>query len=205
MAAGRYEGTLVVSFLSDGRRVQLIQPFAYVDGANRRWETPKDAIVDGASIPRPLWTLIGGPFEGKYRDASVIHDWYCDLRNRPWKQVHRVFYEAMLTSGVEAAQAKLMYAGVYLGGPRWSETVVHNTGLGRPPGAVIGFGVINEARPPAATRRLTTYQMPTRDEDFTSLAERLAGKDLSLDEIDSLVDHSLSQRSRQVLSVEDQD
>jgi hypothetical protein len=69
---------------------------------------------------------MGGPFEGKYRDASIVHDWYCDLRTRSWQNVHLVFYEAMLTSGVALSRARLMYAAVYWGGPRWSDTVVSN-------------------------------------------------------------------------------
>jgi hypothetical protein len=129
----RYHGDLDVRLLQDGRVVQLLGPFGYTDPAGVDWLVPKDARVDGASIPRPLWSLIGGPFTGKYREASVIHDWYCDLRSRPWRDTHRVFYHGMVTSGVDPLQAKVMYAGVYAGGPRWSETVVHNVRL-RPSG-----------------------------------------------------------------------
>jgi len=126
---GTYQGRAVVTLLDDGRRVQLVDPFAYIDPATLKWDVPAGAIVDGASIPQPLWGIIGGPFEGKYRAASIIHDWYCDVRTRPWKAVHRVFYDAMLTSGVSAGRAKPMYAGVLWGGPRWSETVVANASL----------------------------------------------------------------------------
>jgi hypothetical protein len=126
---GRYEGIPVVTFLDDGRRVRLTEEFAFVDSSDARWDVPKGATVDGASIPRFLWSLIGGPFEGVYRNASIIHDWYCDLRSRPWEVVHRMFYEAMITSGVRGRLAKLMYAGVYMGGPRWSKTVVSNIDL----------------------------------------------------------------------------
>jgi hypothetical protein len=123
---GRFDGEVVVTFLPDGRNVKLIQPFAYVDSRDEWWDVPDGAIVDGASIPQALWTFMGGPFEGKYRDASIVHDWYCDLRSRPWRDVHRVFYEAMVTSGVPLPRARLMYAGVYWGGPRWSERVSSN-------------------------------------------------------------------------------
>ena len=44
----------------------------------KTWTAPKGAKVDGASIPQLFWTPIGGPFEGKYRYASVIHDTECD-------------------------------------------------------------------------------------------------------------------------------
>ena len=126
MVDGTFTGAIVVTLLDDGRYVQLMQPVSYIDGAGLAWAVPKDAKLDGASIPRPLWSLIGGPFEGKYRNASVFHDWYCDTRERPWQSVHRMFYEAMLTSGVNTTLAKIMYAGVYWGGPRWAPATSDN-------------------------------------------------------------------------------
>jgi Protein of unknown function (DUF1353) len=89
MPIGKYQRRALVELLNDGRRVKLEEPFAYIDPGKIRWQVPKDAVVDGASIPRMLWLLLGGPFEGKYRNASIIHDWYCDIRVRPWKQVVR--------------------------------------------------------------------------------------------------------------------
>ncbi len=102
---------------------------------------PAGTKVDGASIPQALWSLIGGPFEGKYRDASVIHDYYCDVRLKSWRTVHRVFYNAMRVSGVSEARAKLMYAAVFFGGPRWSDTAVDNANLPRLDDSTIVFCV----------------------------------------------------------------
>jgi len=140
---GRYEGRAIVELLGDEERiVRLVEKLAFIDYEEKIWEVPADARVDGASIPRALWTLIGGPFEGKYRNASIIHDWYCDRRTRPWERVHEIFYEAMLTSGVSAFQARMLYTGVRVGGPRWSLTAVANNNLGagpvppRPPAAM---------------------------------------------------------------------
>ena len=128
---GRYVGELVVRLLPDGRRVQLFQEFGFIDSGQTTWHVPSDAIVDGASIPQALWPLMGGPFEGKYRDASVIHDYHCDTRTRSWQAVHRVFYDAMRVSGVGETRAKIMYAAVYFKGPRWSDVTVHNVNKGR--------------------------------------------------------------------------
>jgi hypothetical protein len=50
----------------------------------------------------------------------VIHDVACVEKRRDWRSVHRVFYTAMLDSGVDRAQAKIMYAAVYHFGPRWT-------------------------------------------------------------------------------------
>lgn len=115
-----FDGVPVVQLLADGRTVKLVEPFGFRDPAGLDWPVPAGTVVDGASIPRPLWALIGGPFEGKYRDASIVHDWYCDLKNRPWRSVHRVFYDAMIVSGVGVAEAKLLYYSVFRFGPRWT-------------------------------------------------------------------------------------
>ncbi len=79
---------------------------------------PAGAKTDGASIPRILWVTYP-PFTGKYRLAAVVHDHYCQQRSRRWKDTHKVFYEAMRTSGVPEKTAKVMYGAVYGFGPRW--------------------------------------------------------------------------------------
>jgi hypothetical protein len=112
--------------------MRVVEPFGFLNVDQERWPVPVDAKVDGASIPRALWSLTGGPFEGKYRSASVIHDYYCDVRRKPWRAVHRVFYNAMRASGVSERRAKLMYAAVYFAGPHWSDTAVDNANLPRP-------------------------------------------------------------------------
>ncbi|KQP17035.1 endonuclease [Pseudorhodoferax sp. Leaf265] len=109
-----------VQLLDDGRTVKLMAALTYVAASGERWPVDVDVVVNGASIPRVFWSLIGGPFEGRYRDASIVHDRYCDLRSRAWQATHRMFYEAMRCSGVGRAKAKLMYYAVYRFGPRWS-------------------------------------------------------------------------------------
>ena len=104
--------------------MKLLSSFAYIDPKGVEWEVPSGWVVDGASIPQVAWTFVGGPFEGKYRDASVIHDFGCDKKVKPWEKVHEVFYWAMLASGVETWRAKIMYAAVYHFGPRWPRQVV---------------------------------------------------------------------------------
>ena len=64
--------------------------------------------------------LSAGPFEGKYRDASVVHDVACEEKNQSWQSVHRMFYEASRLSGVRWLDAKVMYFAVYHFGPRWT-------------------------------------------------------------------------------------
>jgi len=114
----RFIGTLEVELLDDGRKVKLTKNFEFQD-SYRNWPVPKGVIVDGASIPRILWTVIGGPLDGKYRKASVIHDYYCDQKTQRWDNVHKMFYEACLAEGLDEITAKMMFAAVYMAGPRW--------------------------------------------------------------------------------------
>ncbi|MGQ5525506.1 DUF1353 domain-containing protein [Chitinimonas sp. PSY-7] len=120
---GAYIGRVVAQWLPDGRTMKLIESFAYEDPKKIRWEAPAGSVVDGASIPQIAWSIVGGPFEGKYRVASVIHDVACKDRQRSWQQVHWAFYMAMLASGEDTIRAKVMYAAVYHNGPRWERTV----------------------------------------------------------------------------------
>lgn len=128
---GKYFGRLLLEPLPDGRLMRLAEVFGFLDPKGKRWPVPKHAQVDGASIPKALWSVMGGPFEGKYRDASVIHDYYCSVRIEPWQDVHRVFYDAMLASAVSISRAKLMYAAVYFSGPRWTDMDTNNTKVPR--------------------------------------------------------------------------
>ena len=126
---GEYTGRLVLTPLDDGIHMQLCGEFGFRDSNNKQWSVDPAARVDGASIPRFLWSVIGSPFTGKYVKASVIHDYHCDVRMERWQDVHRVFYNAMRVSGVPKVQAKTMYLAVYYQGPRWSENVSYNTKL----------------------------------------------------------------------------
>jgi hypothetical protein len=120
---GKFIGKVVARWDDSGREMVLTEPFAYIDPQGNRWDAPAGSVIDGASIPQFAWSIIGGPFEGKYRNASVIHDVACDQRQRPWDKVHETFYYAMRASEVEDSLASTMYAAVYYFGPRWEETV----------------------------------------------------------------------------------
>ena len=69
-------------------------------------------------MPSALWALYP-PFTGNYRSAAVIHDFYCDNKERSWQDTHMVFYFAMRAAHVDEKTAKIMYVAVYLFGPRW--------------------------------------------------------------------------------------
>ena len=97
---------------------RLFPSFSYVDPLGVRWKVPKGTKTDGASVPRWAWSVFP-PFAGKHLKAAVVHDYYCQVKNKPWAAVHRVFYDALKTAGVDWLSAKTMYAAVYRFGPKW--------------------------------------------------------------------------------------
>jgi len=135
-----FKGRVVAEWIvepGEDRKMVLLEDFEYVDAKGTVWKAPKGWPIDGASIPPFFWTMIGSPYTGDYRRASVVHDYYCDKKIRPWRDVHRMFYEASLSDGVSLIKAKVMYAAVYEKGPRW--TLVSGNGLQDPDAQIVEY------------------------------------------------------------------
>lgn len=120
-AKGRFVGRVVTEWLPDNRNMKLLESFEFIGADGRRWPVPAGIVVDGASIPQAFWSITGGPFEGAYRNASVVHDHYCVTRTRPHRDVHRAFFDGMLAAGVGDKRAWLMYQAVDRFGPSWDD------------------------------------------------------------------------------------
>lgn len=116
---GYYSGAVEARWESDGRSMTMLNELRYTDPQGEVWVAPAGSKVDGASIPRSLWTFMGGPFEGKYRNASVLHDVAYEHQKRPWQDCDRMFYNAMRCSGVSAVEAGTMYYSLYKFGRHW--------------------------------------------------------------------------------------
>lgn len=116
---GYYSGPVDTRWDADGRTMTLLSELRYTDPRGIRWVAPAGSKIDGASIPRPLWSFMGGPFEGRYRNASVLHDVAYDLHSRPWQDADRMFYHAMRCIGVGAIEAKTMYYSLVRFGRHW--------------------------------------------------------------------------------------
>lgn len=116
---GYYSGFPETRWDPDGRSMTLLNELRYTDPNGVVWTAPAGSKVDGASIPRSLWSIMGGPFEGKYRNASVLHDVAYDKQDRPWKEVDRMFYNACRCSGVGAVEAGTMYYSLLKFGHHW--------------------------------------------------------------------------------------
>jgi hypothetical protein len=150
---GHFTGEPVTKWNPDGRTMTLLTELRYTDPNGEVWVAPIGSQVDGASIPRYLWSIMGGPFEGKYRNASVLHDVAYGERKRPWQDCDRMFYNAMRCSGVSVTEAKTMYYALYRFGNHWKFPIkrgkpvkVGGTMVARAIPRAIPVNEINEAR-----------------------------------------------------------
>lgn len=109
----QFVGKVFVEWLDDekGRNMKLTKPFVFKDGSGVDWKVPANTIINGASIPQYLWTILGSPYVGKYRKASVVHDhFWKDEATDEQKAVDWMFKEAADAEG--ATNSWLLYAGV---------------------------------------------------------------------------------------------
>lgn len=99
----------------------------FVDAKARGWSAPRQTLTDGASIPPVFVPVIGNPRDPEFALAAAMHDAYCGIGNEAgtawhaatWQDVHRMFYDTLVAGGTQPARAKIMFAAVWLGGPRW--------------------------------------------------------------------------------------
>ncbi|APZ55116.1 DUF1353 domain-containing protein [Salipiger abyssi] len=106
----------------------LAEPLRFTDARSKTWIAPPGTLTDGASIPEIFVAIVGQPTAPEYVNAAAIHDAYCGVGNEGganyhngrWEDVHRMFYDALVASGTPDQRAKIMFAAVWLGGPRWN-------------------------------------------------------------------------------------
>jgi hypothetical protein len=177
---GRFVGTVKTEWLrgpQDERRMVLLEDFVYVDPKGRSWIAPKGSKTDGASIPQVAWSFVGGPFDGQYREAAVIHDAYCESKSEPWRDVHRIFFYANRAAGVSEAKSKLLYGAVMIGGPKWGAD-------GSKCFSCHSMGATQVV--PDAKGRLTAFP-PLTERDMKQLSDFIANSNPSLEQIDTYV------------------
>ncbi len=118
MSNGIFSGNPKTEWLSDkgdDRDMRVLEPFWYLDPDGRRWDVPAGTIINGASIPRTLWSSVGSPYTGGYRRAAVVHDAVMGREGVLRGEADSMFYFACLAGGCSLIQAKLLYAGVRVG------------------------------------------------------------------------------------------
>ena len=209
-AFGSFRGRVLAIWLRDeltsDREMQLVEEFEYIDPQGNSWRVPEGSVVDGASIPKVFWQIIGSPFIGNYREASVVHDYFCKKKSRPWKEVHRMFYHASLANGVPKIKAQLMYAAVYAGGPRWQivSDIIDTSGdtvrsLPNPPssGGTRGTRGLPQPRIPGETTTVdvaTSYNEAALEKEL----EIIETEELNLEEIEARIDAIVTEQTPDV-------
>lgn len=185
---GDYLDQLVLRDYGDGRQFIVESEYRYADSRNTLWTVPKGTVVNGASIPEYLWSLVGGPWEGLYRNASVIHDYFFDRRQYDSDSVHWVFYDAMITSGVSAFKAKVMYYAVLRFNPRWKALELTKQPCPIKPQGYSRYNcypvLADEA---GATRIVYVLETPKFDEaELKTMAKLIESKDPSVEDLERL-------------------
>jgi len=117
----RFVGEVKTKWLNDGHLMELLEDIQFIDAKGTTWYAFKGTVLNGADIPKPLWSIVGSPYVGLHRRPSVFHDEYCKNRTRPHEAVHRMFFEAMLTENMPYNEAWSMYVAVRDFGPKWDE------------------------------------------------------------------------------------
>lgn len=103
------------------------QRLEFIDGTRRVWVADIRTLTDGASIPQIFIPIVGDPRSPQFTNAAAVHDAYCGIGNEggpayhadTWQNVHRMFYDTLIVGGTPEIKAKVMFAAVWLGGPRW--------------------------------------------------------------------------------------
>lgn len=191
MSHGRFFSTPRTEWLTgDGmpdRAMRLLEEFRYEDPDGTIWDAPEGYDVDGASIPQALWTVVGSPYTGEYRRASIVHDNACDAAGDDAgrrRAADRMFYHACRAGGCGIRRATVLYIGVRIGA--WTPLVA---------AWQMAEAQAGEARlaPSAAEERMAA--------DFRLVAEQVLGAGETDDpvEIERRTDEAMSQVTAQDL------
>ncbi len=118
---GNFEGKVVVEWMDDPfvSSMRLVEDFGFREAKGKVWTVPRGQVLDGKGMPPLFRDLIGQPFEGGFRKASVIYDFAAHKMTEPWEDAQRMFFEASVAEGVFPADAKAMYLVLAAQGSRW--------------------------------------------------------------------------------------
>ena len=75
---------------------------------NQNINVPQSFRFDGATIPRLCWRVIGTPYDPRFMQAALIHDWLYMSHQMKRRDADKIFYSLLLCSGVNKTRAMLM-------------------------------------------------------------------------------------------------
>lgn len=90
----------------------VVQDYVFYSSiTGETYTIPSGFITDGASIPRVLWSVFGGPFCPKNMEASIQHDFLINI-GVEGSQRDLQFYSTLVNNNTDKWKARLMYLGV---------------------------------------------------------------------------------------------
>lgn len=109
---------------------KLAYPVWEVNGVTFRVTVPAGFESDGASIPPPLWPILGPPIGSSHLIPSIIHDYLCKTATTYPQRLlgDAVFFCLLKQHDVPRWKRCLMYLGVrFYGRFVWKRGVVNGT------------------------------------------------------------------------------
>jgi Protein of unknown function (DUF1353) len=165
---GNFQGNLAVERVEDPfvAAIRVLEDFEYRDAGGKLWQVSRGQILDGRGLPTLFRDIGGPPYEGEVRKSLVVYESATQKRIDNWQKAQRMFFEASLSEGMAAADAKVLYLLLVIQGTRWE---VPGSGC---------FGVCHMTSVPLEWR-------PVIDEARTAeLVKWVRGSDPTLEEID---------------------
>ncbi|MBX2810666.1 MAG: DUF1353 domain-containing protein [Myxococcales bacterium] len=149
--------------LPESHEFELIDDFYFkIESPSHTSEhrIPKGFSFDSASIPRPFWSIVYGPYHPHVVRASLIHDYFYYTHTISRKEADDTFIQVLYADHVPTPRAILMWLGVRLFGRRyWRNASTHVEKLQQ-----LGIDIPASAAKPALTPKqvLPTAPSPTQ-------------------------------------------
>jgi hypothetical protein len=192
---GSFSGRPKTEWLDDtgsDRSMSLIEDFWYDDPKGRRWLAPKGSIINGASIPESLWIIVGTPYAGAYRRASVVHDVACETSSILREEADTMFYWACRAGGCSFSHASLLYTGVRIGAYVFPTEFADSMPEGIPGDDAFALGA---RRVPELLRETTTIDRQ-QVAKYNEIAEELRDLDDDFESVKNAIDKMLNEPRR---------
>jgi len=117
-----FTNTVKAEWLEDSPRdMRILEDISFFDSNGVEWLTPYGAIINGSSIPRAFWSILGSPYVGNHRMASVPHDYGYQTREREKDVTDEMYYDALIFKGVPHIKAHAMLLALQSTGSTWAE------------------------------------------------------------------------------------
>ena len=94
---------------------KLLKSFEYHSKKYGITKIPKGFIVNGASFPPLIYSIMGSPWGGRFAKPSVAHDWLYSIKHNR-KKSDLIFLEAMKVCKVPFWKRHVMFQALRLFG-----------------------------------------------------------------------------------------